>query len=1081
MSDDDQDESTKREVPARKGWMAPTVGADTAVPPPRETLPPSLSISVFDPPDQRFVEKSELGRGGMGRVVEATDRALGRSVAIKQSLATQAVDLARFEREVRITAQLQHPSVIPILDVGRDPEGHPFYIMRKIEGEPLADRVMLAETVRDRVALVSSFLNAVDAAAYAHARRIIHRDIKPWNILLGPFGETLLIDWGIARELDDTSEDPKTPADTGTALTRLGVAQGTPGFLAPEQARGEVVDVRADVYSLGATLFYVLANKLPYGRISATEAIDHAASGKPPDFAEIPDEVPRELVAICVKAMAPEPEDRYAHAGELAADLRRFLAGQLVAAHDYSTGEKVMKWVRRHRIAVTVAALALVAVAVVSIVSVRSVIHDRDAAREARILAEERADDVLLDRARVLAQVDPTSSLATLRELRVDSPRWEIARSIIRSAILGGIERRIAHHDDFVRAVAISPDGKRVVSSGSRLELYDRETRRSTPLAALVATTLRWRDPRTIGYLADGIVGMIDVETGTSRQLAIKDAVQLEVAGGQFVVRTRDGAVLAGVDTVVDKGAVAVATRGTQIAILTASAITIVDGAARKVIALDIVATQGTIQLSSDGKRVAALIGNIAREWRLDSDDAPRQWSSFGELQYAGATLYARNLRGFYSLESATPTARLTLSDQEVSRLGAHIIPFDDGALLVSDRSDLVYVTTDGSRQFPHRAMVINSAAVARDGTVIVLATERDVVLLDLRLALPASFAVPVTTELFGASPSQALVRMIPVKTDPAAFVPGISLVDLDSHRVTALAPEVGLRPFVYGDLFGVTPKVGSVILWDASGKRVFERERVANFRVDKLTVYFADDDGVVWRQLVGGEPVRLGQLPIKATLPTGISAVRDIVLIDGEPILNVYDKPSARFFRASGEELSLGLPGFAPNLYAGRNGVWFAIDFSTGTLWRTSNGVARQIPFEHDPGGLEMIGDRLLVITKDSVICELDLDGHVLRTVSTPGPPPRTSGGAYYVVTTRGVDLIGRDGARGTVQLPGDVLDARSTGKRVVALSQTSRGKQLFVWTDPVPDDPGALHDYLGTLTNARLPTGSDALTWSP
>ncbi|MBA3455814.1 MAG: protein kinase, partial [Deltaproteobacteria bacterium] len=140
---------------------------------------PTRALSVFDPPRVRFDEQAELGRGGMGRVVEAMDLALDRPVAIKHLLATGNEDLARFEREVRITARLQHPSIVPILDAGRDQHGLPFYIMRKIDGEPLSVRVAAATTPRDRIALVPAMLGAIDAAAYAHAQGVIHRDIKP--------------------------------------------------------------------------------------------------------------------------------------------------------------------------------------------------------------------------------------------------------------------------------------------------------------------------------------------------------------------------------------------------------------------------------------------------------------------------------------------------------------------------------------------------------------------------------------------------------------------------------------------------------------------------------------------------------------------------------------------------------------------------------------------------------------------------------------------------------------------------------------------------------------------------------------
>ena len=189
--------------------------------------PTSAAGSVFDSARPRFDELSELGRGGMGRVAEARDRVLDRTVAIKHMLATDGVGLARFEREVRITARLQHPGIVPILDAGRDDDGHPYYVMRKIDGVALAERVA-KRTVRDRLALVPAMLAAVDAVAYAHAQGIVHRDIKPWNILLGKFGEALMIDWGLARDLNaqPITEPPERSSGGDPALTRLGSAYG---------------------------------------------------------------------------------------------------------------------------------------------------------------------------------------------------------------------------------------------------------------------------------------------------------------------------------------------------------------------------------------------------------------------------------------------------------------------------------------------------------------------------------------------------------------------------------------------------------------------------------------------------------------------------------------------------------------------------------------------------------------------------------------------------------------------------------------------------------------------------------------
>ena len=242
--------------------------------------PPRLA--TFEPSRERYQAAGELGRGGMGRVVAATDTALARAVAIKQVLSSRPTDLRRFEREALITAQLEHPAIVPIHDVGSDAEGRPFYVMRRIEGEPLDDRLRGANP-RERLAVIPNVLAAADAAGYAHSRGIIHRDIKPANILLGTYGETLLIDWGLARRLDeeDAEHDALSPE---TSLTHAGHVYGTPAYMAPEQARSERVDERADVFALGATLFHVLAGNAPFAQLSAAERTAQAIDQVPAPF-----------------------------------------------------------------------------------------------------------------------------------------------------------------------------------------------------------------------------------------------------------------------------------------------------------------------------------------------------------------------------------------------------------------------------------------------------------------------------------------------------------------------------------------------------------------------------------------------------------------------------------------------------------------------------------------------------------------------------------------------------------------------------------------------------------------------------
>jgi hypothetical protein len=1085
----DEPDPTKREGSARKAWMAPTVGVDSevCVPSPEQAAPPR-SISVFDPPEERFVEKSELGRGGMGRVVEAVDRALGRSVAIKQSLATSSIDVARFEREVRITAQLQHPSVIPILDVGRDPEGHPFYIMRKIEGEPLADRVIQAKTTGDRLALISSFLGAVDAAAYAHAKRIIHRDIKPWNILLGPFGETLLIDWGIARELDDAHEDPTTlgAADTGVGLTRLGIAQGTPGFLAPEQARGEVVDARADVYSLGATLFYILANKLPYGRISATEAIEAAAAGTPPELSAIPEEVPRELIAILTKAMAAEPAERYADAGGLAADLRRFLAGQLVAAHAYSTREKLAKWVRRHRIAVTVGTIALVTVAVISAISIRQVIHDRDAAREATTLAEDRADDLLIDRARLLAATDPTSSIATLRMLRRDSPRWETARAIIRTAVPGGIERRVTRHPTYVQAVAFSPDGMRLASASTILEVHDLARRTTRQLEPTGATQLRWRDPRTLVYLRKDSAGWIDVETGAAHVFSMRDPAQLEIREHDVLVRTAKGAVIAirpdRTETpLVEGGAVDLDVSGTRAAILMRSTVEIVSGSDRRSIGLVSTSVPNAVRLSPDGTRVATVTGWVVHEWKVETAELLHTWDRITAVDYAGDVLYGFDARAFYSLDRATPTPHL-LTKHGIGTAN-HLIPFRQGALLYSDRGDLAYANADGVRKLAHRTLEIKRAAIDDGGAQIAVAFDRDLVVMDLDQVLPPSFAVPASTELLGLTSSHAIVRMTVQLTDPPGFTSGTSLVDLANHAQTVLDPR-SLEAHFEGDLV-----VGQFLgernhlqVWSGT-KRVFELDRVASYLIERGQLYYVDLDGAIWRQPLTGPRVSLGRVPstLRTTMPNGNSTVMAMILDGDEVVLSVFDARGLQFVRASGELLDLGTTGFSWRLFGrARDGAWWLVDYATAKLYRSLGGVLTAVEIDRAASAIRIFPDRVMVMSTDDTATELDLDGRVIRTISTSGGETRVLGPDLVIPTVDGVELVGpSDATRGTIRLPGQVLKVQCAGKRILALVGVGEHRRLVVWSDRVPDDPAALPAYLDTLTNARLPTGSDVLSW--
>lgn len=321
-----------------------------------------LSLPMVDP--IVFGSPTELASGGMGRITRAFDRRLGREVAVKEML-DQGLR-ARFEREVWITARLQHPAIVPIYEAGTFPDGSTFYTMRLVPGRSLADAINDATTLEARLRLLPHVRAAAEAVAYAHSRGVIHRDLKPGNILVGEFGETVVIDWGLAKQAGD-AEVEVASRTSNPKLTRMGSVMGTPCFMSPSTAAGVPADATDDVYALGAILYNLLAGEPPYWDSSPhdSDALIAATIARPPTpIATRAPEAPADLHAIVEHAM---PRDNAAArtATQFLDELARFETGQLLVSRSYPLRELVVRWVRQHRLKVTFVALAAIAAIVV--------------------------------------------------------------------------------------------------------------------------------------------------------------------------------------------------------------------------------------------------------------------------------------------------------------------------------------------------------------------------------------------------------------------------------------------------------------------------------------------------------------------------------------------------------------------------------------------------------------------------------------------------------------------------------------------------------------------------------------------
>jgi tetratricopeptide (TPR) repeat protein/tRNA A-37 threonylcarbamoyl transferase component Bud32 len=331
----------------------------------------------------RFRVLRPHARGGLGVVSVALDEELHREVALKQILERQAdnpTSRRRFLLEAEITGGLEHPGIVPVYGLGADADGRPYYAMRFIQGDTLEDAIgrfhadvsLKADPGRRSLALqklLRRFLDVCNAIDYAHARGVLHRDIKPANVIVGRHGETLVVDWGLAKVRGQADTVPseerplRTTLSSGDTGTLAGSTLGTPAYMSPEQAKGDIEGLGAasDVYSLGATLYCLLTGRAPFEQPDLTAILRAVQRGEFPPPRRLDPSLDQALEAACLKAMALAPENRYASARALAEDVERFMADEPVSAWREPFGRRARRWTRRNRTAMAAAAVALAA------------------------------------------------------------------------------------------------------------------------------------------------------------------------------------------------------------------------------------------------------------------------------------------------------------------------------------------------------------------------------------------------------------------------------------------------------------------------------------------------------------------------------------------------------------------------------------------------------------------------------------------------------------------------------------------------------------------------------------------------
>ncbi|HXG10284.1 MAG TPA: serine/threonine-protein kinase [Gemmataceae bacterium] len=419
---------------------------------PASTLDPVSSSPADLPPptrprSRRYTLMGLHATGGVGRVWLARDEALGRTVALKDlrpEVAGSSRHRARFLEEAKVTGQLEHPGVVPVYDLVREPEGElPFYAMRFVCGRTLPEAIReYHQKQKDGPAgslalrtLLNNFVAVCQTLAYAHSRGVLHRDLKPQNVVLGDFGEVIVLDWGLAKVVGqpDSPEGLAPPpmrldSEGERHQTQAGQILGTPAYMAPEQASGQVeaINPSTDVYGLGAILYEILTGRPPFQAATAVDTLLLVCEQEPTRPRRLCRSVPRALEAICLRALAKKQADRYSSAAALADDVRRWLADEPVSAWREPWRARAARWARRHKTLVASASVLFLS-AVVALAGGLVFLARSQAQIEAQRARAEAINKFLIDD--LLAEATPQKN-ARDRKITVEEVLHKAAEKV---------------------------------------------------------------------------------------------------------------------------------------------------------------------------------------------------------------------------------------------------------------------------------------------------------------------------------------------------------------------------------------------------------------------------------------------------------------------------------------------------------------------------------------------------------------------------------------------------------------------------------------------------------------------------